>query len=424
MMGVIGYLNPVLLLVLPAQVILIVYWLLRSQRVEPSAAAFPVADAPRPWAKLFCWLGGCGLAGLLLWPYLGYLQELRHFAHEHRQFLWQVDTFSRLPWLALLLHNSALIVAITVLMFLRRLEQRRPATTPQESLQTDNRTLTRSRLNLPFLALVWLLVPALLASLLAYALRQPIVLSRYLSYTTLGGLLFLAWMTGQSFSAGRRLRAGLTMGLALLVWGLLDMSRGVGLFTDMGYSSRAMVAELDALHDSGRWRDGDVVLLRPVVLEADLYPVHIPADTRQAVGEVLVAPLTLLYPRQERNVIPLSLSPPSTAGDAGRLPVTGAANEVYGEQLANRLRSYRRFWLVTQPFDRAVYVASLLAWMSRVLGQDLELSLMDGTAHRIARDADPATLTKQLQVALESKTARLVLITPVAAEGAIVTRHD
>jgi hypothetical protein len=49
---------------------------------------------------------------------------------------------------------------------------------------------------------------------------------------------------------------------------------------------------------------------------------------------------------------------------------------------------------------------------------------MDGTAHRIARDADPATLTKQLQVALESKTARLVLITPVAAEGAIVTRHD
>ncbi len=75
-LGLIATLNPVLLLVWPAQALLVA-----------CALCGRTADELGAPTRVLAWLAGCLLAALLLWPQATYLRELRAFYARHREYL-------------------------------------------------------------------------------------------------------------------------------------------------------------------------------------------------------------------------------------------------------------------------------------------------------------------------------------------------
>src|SRR5207244_1200361 len=109
------------------------------------------------------------------------------------------------------------------------------------------------------------------AAALAYYLGgQSVCLSRYLSYTGLGGALLLAHLAGRIPARAPRLAALTWVVLAFRAWGAAEVSQQFNrsyLLTDQTAAPR--VQALGRLEEQGLWRDGDAVLLRPGFLEAD-----------------------------------------------------------------------------------------------------------------------------------------------------------
>jgi hypothetical protein len=217
------------------------------------------------------------------------------------------------------------------------------------------------------------LLPQVVAWTLAWVGGSSILLSRYLSYVGLGGMILLAY--GVTRYRDGVVRLPLTAALVLLTfaWGFRGESLGYGLWTEERYG-KAVVEQLDNLADRGLWRKGDAVLFRPGFLEGDLRPGDIPVESRAAVEGVLRAQLTTLYaPRARPPVLVLSFS---QRRGTELYAVAGRHYDpsgFYNAALAAEFRRYRRLWVVSHPWDRDVFLACFLGWLQKSGGEDWQV---------------------------------------------------
>src|SRR5262249_35558221 len=93
-----GFLNPVLLLVVVAHLGVVVYWLIKHRRQAANAAV---------------WLTGCAVAVALLGPQWGYIIRLQEFAGEHRDYLLRFNPQDKVL-AAFLAHNSTFLIGLLV----------------------------------------------------------------------------------------------------------------------------------------------------------------------------------------------------------------------------------------------------------------------------------------------------------------------
>jgi hypothetical protein len=377
----IGYLNPALLLVGAAHAGVVIYWIVVQgrERIGREHEAEHAKSVGRPrrllqavrqslpelLPKLLLWGAACILTGLLLMPVAQYTSQVRDFSDARRSYLLAAMVYSNLPLLALLIHNSTFIVAMNLLFFGRRLVPQRPATTAEVSTK-----VTSSSQELLALGVLWLVAPQLVALALVYGAGQSIFLSRYLSYTTLGAAIVVAYRVGAFDS--RKWRLSLTVGLGIVIcfWSLSQVSRGAGL--SFAGRFRTLVNELEQVDSKGYWHTGDLVLFRTGFLEADLYPRQLPPQTSASIEGVLAAPISSLYAvRVPKPYILLSISnycSDSVRTQAGQF---FDVNKFYDEEFANRLRPYHRFWYCDDGGDGNGFLACFLPWLADALGKDL-----------------------------------------------------
>ena len=118
---------------------------------------------------------------------------------------------------------------------------------------------------------LWLFLPQVLALVAAQFSHQALFLSQYLSYTTLGGAILLAYWATRDPSRDVRLGLSLALAVTLFLWSFTPPGwHSRGLYSSS--STRETVEHLRSLDEQGRWLPGDVVLLRPNFPEADLLP--------------------------------------------------------------------------------------------------------------------------------------------------------
>ena len=119
-MALVGYMNPILLFVGVAHFGLVIHWFLDGLRLTTlrrsvghtllrSVVKRGATVLPR---ALLC-LAGCGIAGVLLVPELGYIREVQQFSHAHREYLSNLQFGSGFLKI-FVLHNSTLLVALLV----------------------------------------------------------------------------------------------------------------------------------------------------------------------------------------------------------------------------------------------------------------------------------------------------------------------
>jgi hypothetical protein len=208
---------------------------------------------------------------------------------------------------------------------------------------------------------------------LAQGAGQPIVLTRYLCYTSFGALVLLVFRIMQQRSGTVRLLVTASLALALLLWGLIPLSAGVGLFTTGEY--KLLVGQLDQLEKQGAWRQGDVVLFHPGFLEGDLVPTAFPPGNRVHVEGVLAAPFTTLYAgRTAKPLIRLGFSCYRSGGpgiEPGPPPGTGP---VYNRDLAERLHPCHRLWIAgSHPLEGDPLRGGFVRWLEEAVGCELSV---------------------------------------------------
>jgi hypothetical protein len=315
---------------------------------------------------LLC-LAGVALAVLLLWPERGYLAAVSRFSQEHQDYL-QCFGPPRLGFF--LLQNSPLWVALGVggvVVLLARSGQGAP-----EAATRSGSALTR-------LGWLWLLLPQA-AAVLVYLLRgQSVCLSRYLSYTALGGILLLAHFAVRGRRPGLRLALPAVMAVALCLSGVSPVMRGFKqsyLLTDQ--SSTRHMEELSRLEADGRFQEGDVILIRSGFLEGDFLADAGATPTRPEVEAACAVPLLTVCPGpMPRPFVVLSLS--ATGVRTGTtLSKHFDEGRFYNRDLAERLRPHARFWLIGPDWDRRPFLACFLPWLAQSLGSSLRRSEIDG----------------------------------------------
>jgi hypothetical protein len=401
-LALIGYLNPVLLLVGIAHLGLVIYFVVAQLRTGSPWAAFH-------WP--LWWFAGCGLTALLLWPELGYMAEVRRFSQQHSAYLFQLDPLSELWPLTLLIHNSTLVVACCVLVVARRVARWRDGQGPKVQAPAAP-TPQRKDGELLWLGWIWLILPQTIAIILVVAARQPIMLSRYLSYTTLGGSILLAyWATRREFN-GVFVGLMASLAAAMVVCGLTEV--GAPLNTG-GAGAKSQVEELDVLGRNSRWRDGDILLYRPGFLEGDLLPNKMVSEDPTQLQRVLIAPISSIYaPQTPTPFLCLSVSHCYSANVktlAGELYPT---MDFYNNTLVHQLKSYRRYWVSSHYGDRTAFLACFLSWLANALDSDLEVEsvgLPTEIQFHVAREDDPAQLIPDLSRLGSSERTPLLLVT-------------
>jgi hypothetical protein len=127
------------------------------------------------------------------------------------------------------------------------------------------------------------------------------------------------------------------------------------------------------------WQEGDVILLRSPLPEADFLKTDVPTENRAAVERHLVAPLTTLYPdRVRKPVIPLTMSHYRDDKVRTTLGHLSDPRKYYDDELAAELRKYKRYWMTGLAPNQAVntpyFMACFLPWLADTLGTDLMLS--------------------------------------------------
>ncbi len=344
-LGVIATLNPVLVLVWPAQALLVAHALWARK----------VARGPGAGARSLAWLVGCLLAGLLLWPQAPYLRQLRAFYGQHREYL---ACFGPPHWLFFALHNFPFLLAL-------------PIGAPALRGAGEGRSAA-------WLGALWLVVPQAAAALAYYLGGQSVCLARYLSSTTLGGALLLAGLAGRMPALAPRLLALTWVVLAFRLWGAAEVGQQFqrsSLLTDQTAAPRLQT--LGGLQEQGLWREGDMVLLRPAFLEAD-FLADLPAAARPHVEGACAAPLrTLWVGAAPRPLVVLSLSQRGGRACTSMGPHYDP-ERFYNRDLAERLRPYRRYWVVSPDWDRGPFLACFLPWLAGELGCYLRCSEVQG----------------------------------------------
>jgi hypothetical protein len=365
-LALIGYLNPVLLLAGTAHLGMVAY------RLTTPAAG--LARAPR----VLWWLAGCTAGGALLVPELLYIQEVGQFYRLHRDFL---VIFGPPRLSSVFTHNSTFLAALLVVSVanavVRRVRKsqapltggRAGAVAPPAQLAVG--LPLEGRPELVWLGRFWLFVPQCAAMLLGFIGRQSVYLSRYLSYTGLGGVLLVAYWATRDRSRWVRWGTATAAVLVTFLWGYLRASTGIGLTTWTGAQPLNQLLgqlELEA------FRPGDVVLERPGFLEADLLPDQIRAANRAHVERLMISPLATLYVGQvAKPIIPLSLSHRRSNDLRTDTGAVYRPERMYNEALADRLRRYERFWFISAAWNRREFLACFLPWLADALGCDLDV---------------------------------------------------
>jgi hypothetical protein len=418
-----GYFNPVLLLCVAAHVGLLAYWLLLRRPPEGAAAEAEAANAapwafreapPRPGLAPLWWLAGCGLAAALLLPKGPYLAEVRQFGHDHAAYLSTI--FPPHLLLFVLYQDGAFLVALLAAAVAgyaaSQLARGKPsaaaapaagaaAPPPPDAASTGVQaepagappTGTTTQPTAPaaavgeppagppapwnpdllWLGLCWLLLPQLAAEFVALGAGQPVLFTKYLSYTSLGGVVLLAYLATRVRSRDLRLVAVGVTAAVLAAIGLTDLGKGYFLTTPTPEKDTA--EKLDKLEEKGSWRPDDLILYRSAFIEADLLPsVTDPAAKAQLEG-VIAAPLSTLYVgRSRRPFVALSLA--NSRGPAVQTDVGCAFDPAtfYTPALADRIGRHTRYWVCTPPPRRLTYLSSLVPWLADATGWDLRVS--------------------------------------------------
>jgi hypothetical protein len=204
----------------------------------------------------------------------------------------------------------------------------------------------------------------------AAASDQPSFAMRYMGFTTLGGGILLAAYASRERS--REVRLGIMAGLALgllVLWYFLP---------DLGLLSNNLGPEMmtGIRTQMPNWQDGDVLLMRSVVPEADFLKTTIPVANRPAVERVGYATVATLYPDSRRRPVVL-LSYSQYRSDTLWTP-TGQVcqpdlEKYYDDELANRVFGYKRYWIAgltprtrgtNSEFNSRLFLACTLMWMA------------------------------------------------------------
>jgi hypothetical protein len=429
--AIIGYLNPLMLLVIAAHIGVVLYALRgETAAVARKAALFAVA--------------GLALGLLLLVPQYGYFAKVASFAYNHSQphadgtaaYLTAVnDIHLFTPLWTLIQHNLVLLAGLVLVLAAAaviRMQLQGGGTEPKvegeapppvgddhgggiatavttapaaapATAPAASETVPEPAAPLPEneaamrLARLWIFAPQ--AALLLAALLVPAIFySRFLTYTTLGAAIVLAYYATRDGSREVRLGVSGVLALALLLVGFWpSLCTGSGMFSSTyalsilgspdksgGLTGTDMNKSTPEDKDKGipekpaLWRRGDVVLMRSGLVESDFLNSEEfksredYATIRPQVERVLVAPLTLLYPdSSSKPVIALPLSnyrntkARTSAGD----PAMTA--EFFDADLAARLKKYQRFWMtgVTRtPYPNSpTYLACVVPWLAKNL---------------------------------------------------------
>src|SRR5262249_25075418 len=154
---------------------------------------------------------------LLLVPQLGYFAELSAFSREHRDYLF---LFGELRLLGILAHNSTFLVGLLIVSlasYVARQTQRHEA--HPSSAPAPAEPPPRADPQLVWLARAWVFWPQMLAMVLAFSTTSALFLSRYLSYTTLGAAVLLAYWATRDRSRDVRLGVSAAVVLTVVLWG-------------------------------------------------------------------------------------------------------------------------------------------------------------------------------------------------------------
>src|SRR5262249_41041874 len=206
------------------------------------------------------------------------------FAHEHGGYLLELWP-PRLH--IILLHNSTFLMGLLVISAARYLGARASRPPASEELPPPESP------DLLWLGPCWLFLPPLAVVLLAFSLGWQVLLSRYLSYTTFGAVILLAYWATRDRRTDRRRKVIGVVALVMLVWGLTPFPGLGGLVSPSEAPQMAvMLRERDEKQRMGK---EDLILYRAGFLEADLLPDDIPCENLAHVEGVLAAPLTTLY---------------------------------------------------------------------------------------------------------------------------------
>jgi 4-amino-4-deoxy-L-arabinose transferase-like glycosyltransferase len=390
-----GYFSPVQLMVVAAQAGVMVFGLL-----SPATG--------RAWRTL-TWLGGIVLGVLLMAPEFRYWGELWQFSRAHTSYLLALEPIRLLePFLK---HNAALLVGLLVIPLAAALvrwqvqggaargagqgkpeEDQTAGTSPearQETVQVFEDQSPLENSEAVWIGRLWVFIPQLIAVSLAYVAAVSIFQSRFLSYTSLGAALILAYFATRERSREVRLGVVTALVVVLLVLGFWpDWSAGVGLSGNRG--TRHLTDILAGPRMESSWEKGDVILLRSGLPEADLLHSDILRENRGEVERMILAPLTTLYPdRVQHPVLVLTLSHyhnGKVAAAAG-IECRAQLQAYYNSDFAGQVRKFRRYWMTglapgmpeNTPYNSPDYLACFLPWLADTLRWDLDLARNRGT---------------------------------------------
>jgi hypothetical protein len=229
---------------------------------------------------------------------------------------------------------------------------------------------------------LWLLLPQLVAIVLAYAASEAIFFSRFMSYTTLGGMLILAYLVTRL--PAHQARLGSAAAVAVAIYAMSFTSWGQGFRVTVP----SFVSEIvEQMNKSENVHAGDMMLLRSYVVEGDFLPdMANDAERRQLEGAI-AAPFTTLYTpkvpltitvmsRSNRSEHPLGNEPNSTT-PAGTIWADYFQPEsFYTSKFATRLSEHTgQFWVVSEELSgHQAYLTCLLPWLADGIHSDLKVS--------------------------------------------------
>jgi hypothetical protein len=413
-----GYLNPVLLLVLVAHVGIVIYWLFGRQHLVQEG------DRRGPMGALW-WATGCAAAALLLWPQTDYILSVHTFAQAHSEYLLKYDPRRLLETFAR--HNSVFLVVLLVVYvaaYIVRQQMGPRAEAPEEtdggepqpapgadmpappsqavtaaqaspagtstavsaSAATESVPAPAVIAELPppdspdaiWVGRLWLFLPQLVALMLAYAAAEAILVSRFLSYTSLGGMLILAYWATRERSRDVRLAVSAAAVLATFLMGFLGISHGFRL--NDGSVARKLSKDIDELQSFGK---GDVVLLRSPLMEADFLYDEVPEQNRRHVEGAIKASLTTLYvPEKPVRIFLLTKSHQVPDWTVAGQPCRTAAGQLcqpehfYTKELGKELRKCpNQFWIANDDVPEfGKFLACFLPWLADQAGYDLTVA--------------------------------------------------
>jgi hypothetical protein len=398
----IGYMNPVLLLVVVAHVGMVVYWVM-THAGEGVKAGLAVA--------------GLAVAGVFLAPEYAYFSQVHAFAAGHRE---QLQHAFPTKLLGFFQHNATFLAGLLV-TWVAAYVVRQQMEGGQEETAEEGGELTAPGTDAPpkpapssaisatpmsagtaavaeaahsedvaaepqppeypdaiWMGRLWIFLPQLVAFVLAYAAGEGIFYTRYLSYTTLGGLLILAYYTTRERTRDIRLGVSAAVAVALFLMGLTPWGHGERLQTPAG--AQVAVTDINAISDQS-WQPGDVILFRSGTVESDFAPSEFPEESRQQVARALAAPLTTLYaPNRAARVVVLSNSANNKEGASVGARDRFNPEAIYNAELGSHFRAMdHQFWVVDEfgldaPQEFGQYLTCLLPWLADQVGWDLKVA--------------------------------------------------